>query len=85
MRTAQRPRMSWLPSDDPAAGGSSSSPGPTPAPTPEVVDVEAGTKGVPVILPARLSTTRARGMCTSYRAAAEATTAAAVAIRHRRR
>ena len=66
-------------SDDPATGGSLSSP----APTPEVVDVEAGTKGVPVILPARLSTTRARGMCTSYRAAAEATTAAAVAIRHR--
>ena len=77
-------------SDDPAAGGSSSSPGPTPAPTPEVVDVEAGTKGVPVVFPARLSTTRARGTCTSCRAAAAAAaaaaaTAAAVAIRHRRR
>ena len=45
--------------DDLAAGGSSSSP----APTPEVVDVEAGIKGVPVILPARLSTTRAWGTC----------------------
>ena len=33
-------------SDDPAAGGSSSSP----APLPEVIDVEG--KGVPVILPA---------------------------------
>ena len=68
-------------SDGPVAGGSSFSP----APTPELVDVEARIKDVAVILPARLSTTRARGMCTSYRAAAEATTAAAVAIRHRRR
>ena len=69
-------------SDDPAAGGSSSSP----APMPEVVDVEAGTKGVPVILPASLFTTRAQGTCTSCRAAAAAaaTTAAAVVIRHRR-
>ena len=34
-------------SDDPAAGGSSSSPAPTPE---EVVEDEAGKKGVPVIL-----------------------------------
>ena len=39
-------------SDDPAAGGNSSSPAPTAAPTAEAVDVEAGTKGVPVIFPA---------------------------------
>ena len=71
--------------DDAAAGGSSSSPVPTPAPTPEVLDVEAGRKGVPVILTARLPTTRARGTCTSCRAAAAAAAAAAaVAIRHRR-
>ena len=31
-------------SDDPAAGGSTSSPASTPAPTPEAVDVEAGKK-----------------------------------------
>ena len=69
-------------SDGPVAGGSSFSP----APTPELVDVEARIKDVAVILPARLSTTRARGTCTSCRAAAAAaaTTAAAVVIRHRR-
>ena len=44
-------------SDDPAAGGSSSSPAPMQAPTPEVFDVEAGTKGVPVTFPSRVSTT----------------------------
>ena len=77
-------------SDDRAAGDSSCSP----APTPKVVDVEAGTKGVAVVLPARLPTTRTRGTCPSFRAAeavgdptaaAEAATAAAEAIRHRRR
>ena len=54
-------------SHDSTAGGSSPSPASTPAPTQEVVDVEAGNKGVPVILrePACLSTTPARGTCTS--------------------
>ena len=69
-------------SDDLVAGGSSSSP----ASTPKLVEVEAETQGVSMILPACLSTTRARGTCTSWRAAAAAAaTAAGVAIRHRRR
>ena len=58
----------------------------SPAPTPKVVDVEAGTKGVPVIFTARLPTSRTRGTCTSFRAAAAgAAASAAEAIRHRRR
>ena len=72
--------MSWFgSSDNRAAGDSSCSPGLTP----KVVDVEAGAKGGLLIFPARLPTTRMRGTCTTFRAAAA--TAAAKAIRHRRR
>ena len=68
-------------SDDGAAGDSSCSP----APTPKVVDVEAGTKGMPMIFTSRLSTTRARGTCTMFRAVGAAAAAAAAGQRHQRR
>ena len=91
---AQPPIMRWLAVVTTALLGTVHVRSCSPAPTPKVVDVEAGTKGAPVVLPARLPTTRTRGTCPSFRAAeavgdptaaAEAATAAAEAIRHRRR
>ena len=83
---AQPPIMRWLAVVTTALLGTVHVRSCSPAPTPKVVDVEAGTKGVPVIFTARLLTSRTRGTCTNFRAAAAgAAASAAEAIRHRRR